>query len=838
MPPVVPRDLALSFTFRFGTVCDDMIPEEREAFTIVVTEVHEDFKPDSPSVEHYGTSISRSVLINDDDQNFGPPEDLDVQPATATSLNLSWSAPGGTGNAAPEQYLVQYHPTTGSVGDWINAGVTNDTSFTISGLTEGTPYVVRVCSQRADGTPDPPPGDGPGDFCALGNGSPGLDNSPPEVAEQLPDIEVGVEQTATVLLDGAFADADPDDVGKLTYQVSTSDPSIATVTRSGSGSGASAAVRGVAAGTATITVVATDTKRNTARQSFMVTVRPNPVNQPPVPGPVELPAVEIGIGQSRTVTLLGAFEDPEGQILTYGASTSDSSIVSVTGPATGESSFSIRGEKAGTATITVTATDGERGPGRPSVRTFEVTVTPAPVDLPPVPDQDLPDVTVGVGQTHSVTLSGAFIDPEGDPISYTPVPSITRPDLATLSALQSGSFTITGVQAGTARVTVSATDGRSGPGRPAVQFFQVTVTPEPVNQPPGPGDADLPDRDVALGEDVVIDLAGVFVDPEADTLYYLETASNPAVVLCCSRATASAPTFELRGVGVGESLVSVTADDRQDGPGRPARRDFTVTVALAVPPVVGGLSVEIDARSIVTATWDSLPSFWDSTYDVEARPGAGLEGQEPRLVSGALEPPVLFTDLVPGTWSVRIRAVNRVGEGPWSEPEEVVVAEPPPAVFRFGRADLPVPKPSFCPRPDTLYIEEGFMEVHLDRAVDFEVDVMVEIDAGPPGHIVLEQPGPTVANEGVATFAPGLTTVRFVARVECRVNLGDVYTFVLRYPRAPFGGGTAVVDPDHGRLELTVGTPVPALPAGGAVLLAALLAAARLRGRWHGDVRS
>ena len=179
-----------------------------------------------------------------------------------------------------------------------------------------------------------------------------------------------------------------------------------------------------------------------------------------------------------------------------------------------------------------------------------------------------------------------------------------------------------------------------------------------------------------------------------------------------------------------------------------------------------------------------------------------------------------------------------MGEGPWSAPVEIAVTAPPLAVFRFGGADLPVPQPFLCPRPDTLYIKEGFMEVHLDRAVDFEVDVMVEIDDGPPGHVLLEQPGPTSANQGVATFAPGVTTVRFVARVECRVNLGDVYTFVLRYPRAPYGGGTAAVDPNHGRLELAVGTPVPALSAGGAVLLAALLAAARLRGCPRGDLPS
>ena len=672
-----------------------------------------------------------------------PPTDLMVTSTRTGTMTVSWTPPV----PPPFQYLVQW--SEGSENEdgqvtWTDAGTPRGTAteLTISGLVDGTPYTVRVCSQGADGRPDPSTSDDWRRYCALAQGTAGRSNQRPVVGRDLADVTVAIGASAVVSLLGVFTDPDPGD--KLECDVQSQKMEIATAT-------------------------------------------------------VQNPCV--------SVTVVGL--------------------------------------NVGDSLITVSATDGPEASGQSVVTTFTVTVTPEPVNLPPVPDQVLPDVTVGVGQTHSVTLAGAFIDPEGDAISYTPAPSITRPDIATLSALQSGSFTITGIQAGSARVSVSATDGRAGPGRPAVQFFEVTVTPEPVNQPPVAGDAELPDRDLPLGAVVVIDLAGAFVDPENDPLAYAATASMPNVLLVGS-IPAGATTFELRGRGVGESLVSVTADDRQDGPGRPARRDFTVTVALTAPKAVDGLRVTIDESSIVTATWTPLDSLWDATYDVEARPGAGLEGEEPRLVSGSLEPPVLFTDLVPGTWSVRIRATNRVGDGPWSEPVEIAVTEPPPAVFRFGRADLPVPKPSLCPRPDTLYIKEGFMEVHLDRSVDFEVEVEVEvipeidpeIDDGLFGHVVLEQPGPTSANQGVATFAPGVTTVRFVARVECRVKLGDVYTFVLRYPRAPYGGGTAAVDPDHARLKLTVGTPVTALPAGGAVLLAALLVAVRLRRRRRGDLPS
>ena len=255
--------------------------------------------------------------------------------------------------------------------------------------------------------------------------------------------------------------------------------------------------RSPASRTTRVTVVATDSKGGTASQTFEVTVTPEPVNQPPVAGPVQLPAVELGIGQSHTIAVARTFTDPEDDRIDFvDPTTSRPDVATVS--AIKDGTFIVKGVAVGQATVTLGAKDRD-GPGRPVYQIFEVTVTPAPVNLPPVADQELPDVTVGVGQTHSVTLAGAFIDPEGLPIKYEPRPSITRLDVATLSLVQSGSLTITGVQAGAARVTVSATDGITGPGRPAVQFFEVTVIPEPVNQPPGPGDADLPDRRCGLG---------------------------------------------------------------------------------------------------------------------------------------------------------------------------------------------------------------------------------------------------------------------------------------------------------------------------------------------------
>ena len=92
-------------------------------------------------------------------------------------------------------------------------------------------------------------------------------------------------------------------------------------------------------------------------------------------------------------------------------------------------------------------------------------------------------------------------------------------------------FRVVAVGFGNATITVSATDNRGTAGRPAVAAFTVTVIPPPANQPPEAGPADRPDRNLALGAVAVVDLAGVFVDPENDPLTYVPTAEMPDVLL-------------------------------------------------------------------------------------------------------------------------------------------------------------------------------------------------------------------------------------------------------------------------------------------------------------------
>ena len=99
-------------------------------------------------------------------------------------------------------------------------------------------------------------------------------------------------------------------------------------------SGSRVTVTPVSEGTAAVTVTATDTggSNTTATQVFTVTVSPS-LNQPPEPVG-SLAPLTVGVDEAAvTVEVSGAFRDPDGDRLTYGASSSAPGVarVSVSG---------------------------------------------------------------------------------------------------------------------------------------------------------------------------------------------------------------------------------------------------------------------------------------------------------------------------------------------------------------------------------------------------------------------------------------------------------------------------------------------------------------------------
>ena len=130
---------------------------------------------------------------------------------------------------------------------------------------------------------------------------------------------------------------------------------------------------------------------------------PAPPNQQPRPQG-SIPPQELQEGAETTLNMGSYFSDPDGDQLTYKATSQPASVVVVTISGSGGSMVTIRGVDMGKGTVTVTATDPG---GLNAIQSFNVTVTERPVGVcmrtPQVRDAIL--AAVGVTDCNSVTGS-------------------------------------------------------------------------------------------------------------------------------------------------------------------------------------------------------------------------------------------------------------------------------------------------------------------------------------------------------------------------------------------------------------------------------------------------
>ena len=202
--------------------------------------------------------------------------------------------------------------------------------------------------------------------------------------------------------------------------------------------------------------------------SLYLTVTPEVANRPPQ-AVGRLAPVTIGEGAAAVpVEVSGAFVDPDDDRLTYGAS---SSAPAVAAAVAAGSVVTVTPVALGSATVTVTATDVD-GSNSTAMQTFAVTVTPA-ANRPPQRLGTLPPLEIRVGDPAvPVEVSGTFVDPDDDRLTYGA--SSSAPAVA--AAVAAGSVvTVTPVASGSASVTVTATDV-DGSNSTATQTFAVTVS--------------------------------------------------------------------------------------------------------------------------------------------------------------------------------------------------------------------------------------------------------------------------------------------------------------------------------------------------------------------------
>ncbi len=295
------------------------------------------------------------------------------------------------------------------------------------------------------------------------------------------------------------------------------------------------------------------------------------------------------------------FIDPDGHALTYTATSSDETAVTVS---VSGSSVSLTPVASGSATITVTVADG--GPTGSVTSTFQVT---AGSNRSPETVGTLAAQTLNEGDTAKMRVS--FMDRDGDSLIL--VATSTDTSIATVEMegvsedgdaprrLLDLPMTVTAVDGpGTAMIDVTATDARGSQTKARFRFA-VTV----LNEPPQ-AVGSLDDIALQVGDgNAVVDVAAAFTDPENEALTYGISSSAREVV----RSTLSGSKATLIPVSRGNATVTVTATDK-DGSNTSATQTINVRVKgrRGVSVSTGALTVIEGSTATYTVVLDSEPT--------------------------------------------------------------------------------------------------------------------------------------------------------------------------------------------------------------------------------------
>ncbi|MDE2983336.1 MAG: Ig-like domain-containing protein, partial [Gemmatimonadota bacterium] len=372
-----------------------------------------------------------------------------------------------------------------------------------------------------------------------------------------------------------------------------------------------------------------------------------------------IPDQVVQVDSTAVLDLRADFSDPEGDTLTYAASSGAPATATVT---VSGSALSVTGLAAGEAMVTVTARDPD---GLAATQSFAVNVT----NQAPVIADTIPDGEVFVDSLLVFDAAVYFADPDGDTLTYTAVSS----DTTRATAAVSGSMvTVTGMAVGSTTVTVTARDPG---GLDVAQSFSVTV---PNQAPVAVGT--INDRAVEAGRSFEVDMEDHFSDPDGDALDHAATSSDP------TRATAevSGSVVTVTGVAGGSATILVTA---LDSAGLSAEHRFGVTVPNQAPQSLAAIEDQAVAKDASTTLYLS-PYFSDPDGD-DLTYSAGSSDQSIATVSvsGAT---LTLTGIRPGTVTVTA-TVSDPAELSVTGSFELQVVEgnlPPRAVGKIGDPSL------------------------------------------------------------------------------------------------------------------------------------------------------
>ena len=415
-----------------------------------------------------------------------------------------------------------------------------------------------------------------------------------------------------------------------------------------------------------VTVTATDDKGAATSETFAFAV----AESPPVAGP---PVVLVPIPDGTTIApfdTAGDFSSPNGLPLTYAATglPAGLAIDPATGVITGALDHDASANapvvsgtgaaQSGTYTVIVTASDGQGGTAS---QTFLLgTSNQAPILAPPTADQHSMD-----GATASLAVAQAFIDPNGDPLTFTTtgLPPGLAIDPATGAI--TGTIDLRASAAGPYSVTVTATDDKGASASEA--FAWVVADDPPVASSPGTAIAlgIVPD-----GTNIPpFDTAPAFADPNGLPLTYGATglpaglAINPETGVVTGTvdhdASTSAPFIS--GTGVTQEGLYTVIVTASDGQGGAASQGFTIGTSNQAP-VVGTRTPDQRSSDGDMVSIDAAQAFSDPNGDSLTFTAAGLpRGLAIDPASGAITGTIDPRASVYGPFAVTVTATDDKG---------------------------------------------------------------------------------------------------------------------------------------------------------------------------------
>lgn len=416
-------------------------------------------------------------------------------------------------------------------------------------------------------------------------------NDPPTVANAIDDVELEMGTNTDVDISDTF-----DDEGDVSISIKNENENIADVIYRSS----TEVIRIYAneVGSTTVVVTATDNIGQTAHDEFDITVvEPAPVeptNEPPVyVGMVDDQELTV-ITEPPVISLVGLFEDPNGDDLMYSAVSDDTMVSTVD---LMDTDLTINPLAVGEAMITITATDGEFN----VVGEFNVKV----INLAPVLVGTIDDQIATVGDAAPmVSIDGLFSDPEGDVLTYTATSADTNVATVDLSGLD---LTITPHHAGTTIISVTATDGEFN----VVGTFDIVVETYPMAQ------GTIADQTLQIGgENIEMEVGQYFFDEDGDTLTYTVTSTGNAATV-----TNLAANVMMAWHTRGATAVTITAADPK---GRTAEQSFTVHVSDSELRNVQQMAFAGTARSNLSSIASAISSRLESSRSETGSMSLGL----------------------------------------------------------------------------------------------------------------------------------------------------------------------------------------------------------------------